>query len=124
MPLLSLFCLSISQCLFAHGDLVEQIEQVSILITKDTTNAALFLRRGQLYAQHFEYDAATKDIKIARQLDANLFITDLLLAKIFSATNSPKFALAYINRFLKNQPKNANGLIVRAGIFQQLKKEK
>lgn len=114
-------CLFLISSLFAHGDIHEQIEKTSKRIEKDPDNANLYLKRGQLYANHNEFKEAKTDYLKARQLNVDLEITDLLLAKAFSANKEPNEALIYANTFLKNQPNNPNGLIVRAGIFQQLK---
>lgn len=109
--------------IFGHGDLGEEIERVSMDIKNAPNNSRLYLKRGQLYTKHLEYTAAKSDLSKARQLDVHLVITDLLMAKIFSATHEPNTALAYINSFLKNQPNQPDGLIIRSGIFHQLQQE-
>ena len=121
MILTGFLCLSFTTFLFAHGDLHEQIERTSKRIEKQPDNAELYLKRGQLYAQHDEFENARKDFLKARELNPDLTITDLLLAKVYAENQKPYEALPYSNTFLKNHPNDANGLIIRAGIFQQLK---
>lgn len=109
--------------LFSHGDLHELIQRTSKKIEQSPNNADLYLYRGQLYNQHNALDKAKSDLKKAQQLNPTLFITDLLLAEVFAKDKLPVRALDYANTFLKNKPNNPDGLIVRAGIYRQLKKE-
>lgn len=121
--LISLFLSGISfPTLSAHGDLIEQIDQLTKEIALAVDNANLYVQRGQLYAQHQEYPAAISDFRKARQLQTDLFLTDLLLAKVFADQKHPKIALASINTFLTTRPIHIDGLIIRAGIYQQLGK--
>lgn len=108
--------------LSAHGDLAEQIQLLTNRIELAADNPNLYVQRGQLYAQHREYQAAIKDFRKARQLRPDLFITDLLLAKVLAAQKRPQIALSSINTFLQIHPNHLDGLIIRAGIHQQLDK--
>lgn len=120
----SLIYLLFPYCLFGHGELTEQIEQVSERITAMPNNPDLYLKRGQLYAQHLEFEAAQKDYKKTLRLNSQLFITHLLMAQVLAEINQPISALSAINTFLKTAPNHAFGLITRSGIYQQLKKER
>ncbi len=118
---ISLFLSGISlPVLSAHGDLTEQIQLLTNQIELAVENPNLYVQRGQLYAQHQEYQAAINDFRKAKQLRPDLFITDLLLAKVLAAQKRPQIALSYINNFLQIQPNHLDGLIIRAGIYQQL----
>lgn len=121
--LAGLLCLPMTSMLFAHGDLHEQIEKATKRIEQEPNNANLFLKRGQLYAQHQELDNAKSDFVQARLLNPQLDIIDLLLAKVFSENNEVDMALKHINTFLKAHPESADGLIIRSGIHQQKKDE-
>lgn len=120
----SLIYLFFPCCLFGHGELTEQIEQVSERIITMPNNPDLYLQRGQLYAQHLEFEAAQKDYKKTLQLNPQLFITHLLMAQVLAEINQPVSALSAINTFLRTTPNHAFGLITRSGIYQQLQKEK
>ncbi len=109
--------------LFAHGDLHKQITQISERIKKEPDNANLYLKRGQLYAQHSEPQKAKKDLQKARLLNPSLLITDLLLSKAYFKNKQLNEGLKYVNIYLKSHPNEADGLILRANIYQQLKKE-
>lgn len=106
--------------LFAHGDLDEQIVRLSQRIEKDSNNAQLYLKRGQVYFQHGDFEEAKKDYFKTRELDGKLDILDFLLAKLYAKHNLPDTALIYVNVFLKEHPENPNALISRAGIHRQL----
>lgn len=106
--------------LLAHGDLDIQIERVSKRIEKEADNAKLYVKRGQLYAQHNEPEKSKQDYFHARNLDDNLLITDLLLAQLFADNHESEVALSYINLFLKNHSNYSRALITRAKIYQQL----
>lgn len=107
--------------LFAHGDLHEQIEQISQAIQQEPNKAALYLQRGQLYSKHDKFEAALQDYLTARKLDEQLLITDLLLAQLLAKYQKNDLALSYINTFLVRHPQNSNALTIRAGIFKQKK---
>ena len=119
-PILFFICLLLPHFLFGHGDLDIQIELISKRIQEEPRNAKLHLKRGQLYVQHKEFNKGEQDYNIARKLDKNLLITDLLMAQLFSESNKAKVAMTYINIYLKNHPLHPTGLISRAKIYQQL----
>lgn len=121
--LFSCAVLFIPFCCFAHGDLHEQIQYVSKQIKQTPNNANLYLHRGQLYSQHNQLDSAIYDLKKAQRLNPDLIITHLILAEVFSKDHQPLIALENINEFLNLKPNNPDGLIIRAGIYRQLKRE-
>ncbi len=119
--LLLFLSLFLNTSLFAHGELDLQIERVSKRIEKEPHNAILYIKRGQLYAQHKEPKAAKQDYFQARDLDNKLLITDLLLARLLAENNDANSALVYVNLFLKNHPNHSIALITRAKIHQQIR---
>ncbi len=119
--LLFYLCLFLNTSLSAHGDLDLQIERISKRIEKNSSNANLYLKRGQLYNQHKEPKKAKQDYFNARNLDNNLLITDLLLAQLLVDNNEANAALPYINLFLKNHANHSIALIARAKIYQQMR---
>ena len=119
--LLFALCLFLNTSLSAHGDLDIQIERISKRIEKDAGNANLYIKRGQLYAQHNEPKKSKQDYLFARNLDENLLITDLLLAQLFADNNEAEAALPFVNLFLKNHSNHSIALITRAKIYQQMR---
>ena len=66
---------------YAHGDLDERIAALDARIAATPRDAQLYLKRGQLHAQHRAYAFARSDYRTARRFDAALVIsqdTDLL----------------------------------------------
>ena len=120
MTLAVLCCFLCNAQMAAHGDLSEQIKHVSKKIEKDPDNAKLYLKRGQLHAQHKEFVKAKSDYVQARQLDQQLLVTDHLLAQLFAAYLLTDSALVYVNAFLEHNPNHSKALITRAGVYQQL----
>lgn len=121
--LMGLLSLLIPSFLFAHGDIHEQIIQISKRIEKDPNNSALYLKRGQLYVQHKDFDKAEKDYQKVRFLDKKLIITDILMAQLLVKKKQPQKGLPYINTYLQHKNKDVNGLLLRAKIYQQLQKQ-
>ena len=117
--LIQFFCLLFSVQLFGHGDLDDQIKNATENIKQEPTDANLYLKRGQLYAQHEAFNPARLDYLQARFLDQNLFITDLLMAQLYAQHNQLDTALIYANTFLKQHPNHSDAFIARAGIYQQ-----
>ncbi len=115
-----ILCFAFNSRLPAHGDLSEQIERISKRIEKDSTNAKLYLKRGQLHAQHKDFKEAKQDYYKARKLNKEFFVTDLLLAQLYAENNLPDTALIHANAYLKHHPTHPNALITRAGIYQHL----
>lgn len=118
--LLFFLCLLLNTSLSAHGDLDLQIERISKRIEKEPHKANLYIKRGQLYANHNEPKEAKQDYFHARDLDNNLLITDLLLAQLLADNEETNAALLYVNLFLKNHSNHPIALITRAKIHQQL----
>ena len=119
--LLFFLCLFLSTSLSAHGDLDLQIERISKRIEKEPHNAKLYIKRGQLYAKHKEPKEAKQDYLYARNLDAKLLITDLLLAQLLVDNNKADVALSYVNLFLETHANHSIALITRAKIYQQMR---
>ena len=102
--ILPLFLLFFNDEVKGHGALDEQIKELTTRIKQEPKNAKLFLKRGQLYAQHEEFFPARQDYLAARSLDQNLRITDLLLAELYLQNKLVDTALFYVNTFLTQNP--------------------
>ena len=113
-------CVFLSSSLFAHGDLDIQIERISKRIENESDNASLYIKRGQLYAQHKEPKKSKQDYLLARKLDDKLLITDLLMAQLLADNNEASVALPYVNLFLRNHSNHSIALITRAKIYHQI----
>ena len=117
IPLI-LFCLLIGAAGYAHGDLDERIAALNEQITASPNNAQLYLKRGQLHAQHRDYAPARQDYHTARQLEETLIITDYLLAKIDLDTRQWSAGLTRVAAYLAERPRDPQALILRAGLLR------
>src|SRR5262245_20147748 len=62
---------------YGHGDLQEQIAEVTIQLSKDPKNAILFHKRGELYRANGQFEEALEDYAAAEHLDTNLPVIHL-----------------------------------------------
>lgn len=106
--------------LAAHADLLLQIEEVTKAIEKEPTNADLYLRRGQLWREHVEYQRAYEDIEKAFALMPGLSQIDLMRGRLFLDWGWPLTARAVLDRYLSHQPRNVEGLIHRGRALARL----
>jgi len=104
----------------AHSELIIQIDAVTKEIAADPGNAELYVRRGQLRREHMEYEAAREDYDKALSLSPRLPGMDLLRGRLFLDWGWPLTSKAYLDRFLAQQPKSADGLVLRARVLTRL----
>ena len=99
---------------FAHGELHEQIEGVTLKIRQKPENAELYLQRGELYRLHEDWALAAADFDRAEKMDPKLSVVWLGRARLFLARNEFKDAEKSVERFLESHPKHSGALEVRA----------
>lgn len=109
--------------LWAHADLQIQIDALSSQISQNPHNANLFLRRGELYRIHEEWDAAESDFNTASQLDPHLSAVLLARGRMLLAAGKPKSAIQVLDQFLLKTPTDPQALITRARAFKELGNE-
>lgn len=112
------FCVAES---FAHDGLHEQIIAVTKEIKKDPKNAALYLKRAELYRLHEEWKNSEKDFARAEKLDANLAVVNLGRGKLWLDAKQFSKAKLALENFLSKQPDSFEGVITMARIFAKLK---
>jgi tetratricopeptide (TPR) repeat protein len=117
------FLLSVSTA-FAHGDFHTLITAANQDIEKDPTNPALYLRRGELYRLHQQFESAQKDIDAAATLAPGLPGLDLARARLLLDTAWPLSARAHLDKFLGAVPNHTEAYTLRsrawAGLGQPL----
>ena len=104
----------------AHADMLLQIEEVSKEIAKDPANAEIYLRRGNLRREHFEFELAYADFEKAYSLAPQLAKIDLMRGRLFLDWSWPLSSRACLDRFLVHQPKNVDALVLRARALNRL----
>lgn len=113
--------ITLALLLAAHGDLHEQIVEVTRRIRKDPENARLYLKRGDLRRFHGEWDPAREDYARAVALDPELSEgTALALGKLELAAGRPGPARKALDRFLSARPGDPEGRLQRARALAKL----
>jgi predicted Zn-dependent protease len=82
---------------------------MSARILREPDNAALYLRRGELYRVHREWDAAQADYARAARLDPAMAAVDLCRGLAMSEARRYEAAQEALERFLTRDSENADG---------------
>jgi tetratricopeptide (TPR) repeat protein len=77
-------------------------------------NAGLYLKRGEIYRLHGQWQAAEADFDRAERLNPALFAVDLGRGKLFLASGRPRRALPALNRYLLRQKDAPEAWLTRA----------
>lgn len=122
MRFIATSCILIATLLIArgHGDLHEQIKQVTEQIAKDPKNAELYLKRGELHRAHQEWDQAQADYARAVSLDPGLSVVDFTRGRMFLEAGWAHSAKVSLDRFLRKQTNHVEGLTARARALVKL----
>jgi tetratricopeptide (TPR) repeat protein len=103
----------------AHGAMHEQIDLVTKEIEKTPRDPALFLRRGELWRLHGDWDAANADFDRALLLDPRLEFADLMRGRLFLDANWLKSARACLDRFLTTHTNHAEACTLRGRVMEK-----
>lgn len=106
---------------FAHDGLHEQIVAVTKEIKKDPKNAALYLKRGELYRLHEEWKNAENDFNQAEKLNPNLAVVDLARGKLWFDTKQFSKAKNALEKFLSKNPDSFEAVVTFARVSAKLK---
>ena len=98
----------------AHEGLHEQIEAVSRQIARDPNNAALRLKRGELYRLHRDWARALADYDRAAGLAPALAEVEFARGRMLFEAGRYREARAALDRFLVREPGDVSALLVRA----------
>lgn len=99
--------------LFAHPDLLLQIERLDGEIAADPHNAELLASRGDLYRRHQDYAAAQEDFSAARAADPDYALLDFLEARLMLDTGRPQQARLRLDAYLPAHPGHAAAWMLR-----------
>ncbi len=105
----------------AHDGLHEQIIAVTEDIKKDPNNAALYLKRAELYRLHEEWKRSEKDFDRAEKLDADLAVVNLGRGKLWLDAKQFSKAKLALDKFLAKPPDSFEGVITMARVYVKLK---
>ena len=104
----------------AHEGLHEQIVAITAKIKRDPKNAALYLQRGELYRLHSEWGRAAADYDRASRLQPSLTIVDLGRGKMLLESRRFQQAKFVLDRFLRQQPRQVEGLVTRGRVLARI----
>ena len=104
----------------AHGDLHEQIAEVTRRIEREPDDASLHFKRGELRRFHRDWEAALKDLDRAAELDPELGVVDLARGRTFLQAGRPKEAVSALDRFLAGNPGHGGARVERARALAKL----
>ncbi len=108
-------------CAAAHGDLHSQIAAVTLLIKKDPNNAKLYLKRGELYRQHQDWEEALSDFNRAEKLNPELEEVLYARGRMFFESGQFELAKKELDKFLSSKHTHIEALITRARTLTRLK---
>jgi predicted Zn-dependent protease len=103
-----------------HGPIHEQIEEATRRIEREPRNAALYLKRAELYRFHSDWRAALADYRKTRLLDPGLDVVDFCEGRMLLEANSPEAAKRSLDRFLSRHRDDAEALWVLARVEAKL----
>jgi tetratricopeptide (TPR) repeat protein len=104
----------------AHGDVHPRINEFTEQIKRSPTNALLYFQRAELYRMDGDYTNALADLNQVAQLDRSLKRVDFLRGQVQLDAGQPQAAIAPLNRYLANQPPDAEAYTVRARVLVKL----
>ncbi len=111
--------------IFAHDGLHEQIVALTEEIKKDPRNAALYLKRAELYRLHAEWKNSEKDFARTERLDAYLAAAvNLGRGKLWLDAKQYSKARLALEKFLAKEPGGFEGVLTMARVSAKLKKTK
>ena len=108
--LITILVLSVT-ALRAHDGIHEQIIAVTAEIKKSPRDAALYLKRAELYRLHREWRNSERDLNAAARLDPTLRIVDLRRGKLLFDKGEFKRARMYLERFSAVEPEAFEGVL-------------
>ena len=112
-------CLLTTGLAQAHGSFHERITGISKLIQSQPQDAQLYLKRGEVYREHEEWEKALADCDTACKLDPAIDV-DLLRGRTLLESGSPQQALPLLNDFINRHPDQPRALLCRARTHSKL----
>ena len=115
MKILLTFCM--------HGEIHVLIDEITMRISLEPENGALYFQRAQYYQQDGDFDRAFADFLLAQDLDSTLVTVEHLLAELCFEHHFPHMAKAYADRYLSRFPDDPLARFNRAAILLSLNKD-
>ncbi len=108
--LITILALSVT-ALRAHDGIHEQIIAVTAEIKKSPRDAALYLKRAELYRLHREWRNSERDLNTAARLDPTLGVVDLRRGKLLFDMGKFRRSKKFLERFNGAEPQMFEGVL-------------
>jgi tetratricopeptide (TPR) repeat protein len=100
--------------LYAHQDLLLQIEQLDAQISKDPQNTELLIRRGDLYRRHGDWSAAEADFQMVRKIAPDHATIDFFEGRLLVTSGENEKGIVLLTRQLEQNAQHSGAYQVRA----------
>ena len=114
LPLILLFLILSPLTVFGHLGVDSQIIKLTEEIEKASDQPLLYVRRGELYRVHGDWERAITDFNRAKSLDSQLKDVDIYLSKVHLDAGKPELAKRLLSGFLTKEPDHVTARILRA----------
>ncbi len=104
----------------SHPDLELQIKAVTAQITADPEDFSLYLKRGELYRLHCDYESALRDFEKFSHIDTNESVVEFLIGRTLQESGQPEKAISNLKKFLNHNPQHSIALLVYARSLSSL----
>ena len=115
-----LLLLGLARGAAGHGGIHEQIESLTREIGQSSSDAQLYLRRGELHRIHRDWTAALADYAAAARLGPELAQVEFCRGRMLLEAGRPAEAKIALDRFLSGDPRNPEALVARARTLTKL----
>ena len=97
-----------------HGDLHQRIHDITVKIESGGGTADLYLKRGELYRLHRDWEKALSDYAEAEKLLSDELPYPYLRGRLWLERGYPEKAVPYLDSFLGKNPRHVDALLVRS----------
>ena len=97
----------------AHPEIEVQLSHISSQIEQSPDEADLYLKRGHIHRVHRDWKAGMADFRRAGELDPELHRVSRAIGRLLLEAGKPEQALPQLEQFLKHQPGDPEGQILR-----------
>jgi predicted Zn-dependent protease len=111
---ITLFLLCSTLAGLGHGDMHLQIQEVTKELEKQPRNAALYLKRGELFRAHGDMDSAHADLERVAALEPKMEVLPLARGRLFYEANWPQSAKIALDYFIRGHTNHVEALALRA----------
>lgn len=97
----------------AHPEIELQLANISAQIKNSPDDAELYLQRGHLHRVHRDWQAGLADFRRAGELDPHLHRVSRAIGRLLIEADKPNQALPLLEEYVRQQPEDPEGLILR-----------